>query len=1215
MRLPDQHLTADELEELGKGERLSGELGDQLRPAREHAASCPACRRRLEVYPTSGAKLEKLRAPQGAQKGPDCPPVEIWLQLAGGLLPSAEQERYASHAATCDFCGPILREILVDFSNKPTEEEQSTLSSLRAVTRTPTSRATAPTEKQNLRVQPEPNRGFSQWFSVHTWQFYAAACVLLGAMTFSLFELDVFRNKRDTVASVNQLLAQAYTEHRTLELRMPGAAYSQMHVQRGRGLGHERQPAPLLEAEAVIARNAAKHQEDPDWLQARARAALLEWNYDDAIKDLDGALTNKPDDPSLLIDKANALFQRAEVLSHQDDKDYGKALDLLVRVLSKKRNDPVALFNSAILAERLTAYVTAIDYWKRYLAVEPGSEWAAEARRHLHELEKKTEEKQKHELQGLEGSIQFLALSTGAISERIEDYLQVAITDWLPQVFPKNNRERADIQYRAVRRLAEVLESEHRDLWLRDIIETKSSPTFAQGIASLADAVRKNSQGDISGALNASQQASHFFESAHSVPGVIRADLERVYALHRAGDGQRCLRAASRLEVLIGAKPYLWVHSNLLLEKVVALHLVGRFAEVHLALITVSHLTQLAGYSNLHLRAIEFQAAAREEEGDRIESWRLNLAGLRQYWTTTASSLRAYNLYADLAFSAESMRWSQVAYLLRKEAVEVNSRTTDSARAFVAHFLLAKAAVAAGLENEGQHEFQMTIELARSFPRNEATEIYQVYSELELVKLKMNSMSPVEAVASLERMRSHLATIASFPLLLEFYQTLGELQLKARNLEGSTSAYASAAVAAKRGLLSLQTERERLAWKKQTEPVFKGIVRLLLEQGKIKEALETWEWYRASSHTQPSVHGSTGIFTEIANASQPSYGVPIDFKVLFRQNKTMLAYAVLPDYIAGWIYDERGIKFVRISPPLDELESTARSFQRQCADPSSDLNALRANARKLYDWLIAPVEKHLDYTRTILIESDGNLNQIPFQALVNPDGNYLGTSYSIVYSPGFWYESFLRKSTSLGTDAHIVVLEGSAISGAEGRTLPSLPDTDLEAKSIAARFHNLMWLRGSESTRDRLSQALSKADIFYFLGHATVGPDKTTLLVSSTIGNAGELDGTDLRTTRMSHLKLAVLAGCSTVAAIDEDTPDLDNLVQVFFEARVPEVIGTRWDIDSSSASALMAMLYAKVVDGQTTGRALQAAIVDTMKAPGTSHPYFWAAFSAYGLN
>src|SRR5215471_12537354 len=110
MRLPDQHLTADELEELGKGEGLSGELGDQLRPAREHAESCPACRRRLDVYPTSGIKLEKLRAPHGGKKGPDCPTVDIWLQVAGGILPEAEQERYTNHAAQCDYCGPVLRE-------------------------------------------------------------------------------------------------------------------------------------------------------------------------------------------------------------------------------------------------------------------------------------------------------------------------------------------------------------------------------------------------------------------------------------------------------------------------------------------------------------------------------------------------------------------------------------------------------------------------------------------------------------------------------------------------------------------------------------------------------------------------------------------------------------------------------------------------------------------------------------------------------------------------------------------------------------------------------------------------------------------------------------------------------------------------------------------------------------------------------------------------
>ena len=42
-----------------------------------------------------------------------------------------------------------------------------------------------------------------------------------------------------------------------------------------------------------------------------------------------------------------------------------------------------ALFNLALLLQRKASYAEAADYWRRYLARDPMSEWAARARRSL----------------------------------------------------------------------------------------------------------------------------------------------------------------------------------------------------------------------------------------------------------------------------------------------------------------------------------------------------------------------------------------------------------------------------------------------------------------------------------------------------------------------------------------------------------------------------------------------------------------------------------------------------------------------------------------------------------------------------------------------------------------------------------------------------------------------------------------------------------------
>jgi tetratricopeptide (TPR) repeat protein len=187
--------------------------------------------------------------------------------------------------------------------------------------------------------------------------------------------------------SAEQLLAQAYTERRTLEVRIPGAKYAPMRVERSASGSNLDKPPSLLKAEALIGENLSKNPNDPVWLQARARAELLDGDYDSAIKSLQQALETQPDSPQLLTDLGSAYFLRAEMADHQ--ADYGEAVELLEKVLHKDTRNEVALFNEAIILERLFLFQRAIEDWTRYLAIDGASPWADEARSSLLRIKKK----------------------------------------------------------------------------------------------------------------------------------------------------------------------------------------------------------------------------------------------------------------------------------------------------------------------------------------------------------------------------------------------------------------------------------------------------------------------------------------------------------------------------------------------------------------------------------------------------------------------------------------------------------------------------------------------------------------------------------------------------------------------------------------------------------------------------------------------------------
>jgi tetratricopeptide (TPR) repeat protein len=223
-----------------------------------------------------------------------------------------------------------------------------------------------------LRVQLLPAHGIRRWA-------YAGGLALLAAVSYRGLLLV-------QQPAINDLLATAYTEQRTLDLRIPGAAHGPVRLVRGSAdRSRLDRPPALLEGEARIARELAMAPASPTWLQAMGRADVLDWNFEAAIASLQRALVIQPDSPSLMIDLASAYFERAEV--NNRTADYDAAAKLLSRVLNATPDDPVALFNRAVVYERMHLHDQAILDWQRYLRVDSGSAWTSEAKKRLADVE------------------------------------------------------------------------------------------------------------------------------------------------------------------------------------------------------------------------------------------------------------------------------------------------------------------------------------------------------------------------------------------------------------------------------------------------------------------------------------------------------------------------------------------------------------------------------------------------------------------------------------------------------------------------------------------------------------------------------------------------------------------------------------------------------------------------------------------------------------
>jgi tetratricopeptide (TPR) repeat protein len=279
------------------------------------------------------------------------------MELAAGILPSAEAGRMLEDAAHCDCCGQILKSSVEDFQ----DDEAATFLADPAFP----GRMAA-----SLMKHSRPNRFPAAW----SW---AAAAVLALAIASTGYWL---MRERDP----GTMLARAAAAHRMLPIRIPDAPYSPLDVQRSANTGT---PAMLAEAEALILRNLERDPGNVRWLRYKSRVELLRGRYRASLSTL-STDTNAPEfRAAILVDLGTAWL--AQGLASQRTDELQRALGYLSEALDREPANSVARFNRAIAAERLSLLDSAETDWRLFIDSDCNSGWAGEARANLERVRQK----------------------------------------------------------------------------------------------------------------------------------------------------------------------------------------------------------------------------------------------------------------------------------------------------------------------------------------------------------------------------------------------------------------------------------------------------------------------------------------------------------------------------------------------------------------------------------------------------------------------------------------------------------------------------------------------------------------------------------------------------------------------------------------------------------------------------------------------------------
>jgi CHAT domain-containing protein/tetratricopeptide (TPR) repeat protein len=1217
----DRHLDSDEMDSLVslQGTSVSGseQLSQlDLREAKRHVESCQDCSQTLQKHGFVHSEILRMRAPNPSPPTPDCMGGAEWLEVAAGLLPEAKTRELMKHAAQCGHCGPLLKNAAEALVDEATPSEEALLASLQSA-RPEWRKNMAATLHNSVRVR-QPRS--SWWKAVFVWP--APAYAFAGIVTVAA--VAWFGVRALHPPSAEQLLAQAYSEHRTIEMRIPGAKYSPIRIQRSATESSLNKSRALLKAEDLIGENLGKNPNDPMWLQAGARADLLDGNYDSAIKTIQRALQQHPDSPTLLTDLASAYYERAEATNRSID--YGYAVDALGQALASSPNDPIAIFNRAIVEEKLHLYNPAILDWQHYLELDPTGSWADEARKRLQATQEKVRTKESGLMEPLVNPAQLGAIPAQVLSEklnnRVEDYLQEALERWLPSSIARlAGKQEHHNAATALAALAETLRTRHEDLWLSDVLSGPQGPSFDAAVLSLSAALIANDKGDYAAGRLAAQNASRLFHASGNLAAELRADAEEVYALHLLYNGQSCSALAESTISRLGIHKYEWLKAQINLERSNCFDLLAELGKSKEALDRGTALAKEHGFEGLYLRGVGFQSDASASLGSTQVGFSLASQGLELFWSSQIGLMKGYNLYTDLDTAADVLRLPYLQVALWNEATNLIDFHSDVVQRAMAHSWYGNAAYLANMSDLASLEFSKASALFASAPRSEATIRGKLDADIWLAGLATRAGDIERASALLTSVEENLQNAPGFAQEIAFYGANAELRLRRGDFVGCEAALRSAIFLAERARTSFSSRTARRQWVQQTSNAYRTLVAWKLRQGDPSTALEYWEWYKGSpvrsSDSEPSgPHRHRRGVPISASGNAPSLSVPtvVAEQLPILTNKVVIAYAVFPEGIASWAYNDRGISAQWIAKPERELRESTERFLRLCGERDSDITAVHSSAHELYDLLIAPVESYIGNNETVVIEPDGPLTGLPFEALIDGQGRYFLQRVSVVTSPGLYESIHAEKMPPIGPATPALIVSVPAVD--DGSATPTSA-ADSEAETVAGQFSTARQLHSSSASLAEIRREIVAVRVFHFAGHAITSPESNGLLLNERDGKTLRprlLNAESLNTEQLRGLQLAVLSACATGIGLSPGASGTENLTDAMLEAGVPDVVASRWNVDSEATRQLMNLFYRQLLAGHDVSSSLRAAQMELAAQPRMAHPYYWAAFGVQGI-